>query len=61
VADVRLVDLEVIKRYSLAVRRDTVPAAEVLEALDASRAHVAAVLAAEPAATPPAGAPTEGP
>ena len=40
-ADVRLVDLEVIKRYSLAVRRDTVPADEVLEALDASRAHVA--------------------
>jgi hypothetical protein len=61
VADVRLVDLEVIKRYSLAVRRDTVPAAEILEALDASRAHVAAVMAAEPASTPPAAAPTEGP
>jgi hypothetical protein len=61
VADVRLVDLEVIRRYSLAVRRDTVPAAEVLEALDASRAHVAAVLAAEPAATPPAAPPAEGP
>ena len=60
-ADVRLVDLEIIKRYSLAVRRDTVPADEVLEALDASRAHVAAVLAAEPATTPPTTAPTEGP
>jgi hypothetical protein len=44
VVDVRLVDLEVIKRYSLAVRRDTVPAAELLEALDASRALVAALL-----------------
>jgi hypothetical protein len=47
VVDVRLVDLEVIKRYSLAVRRDAVPAAELLEALDASRAVVAAALAAE--------------
>ena len=45
--DVRLVDLEIIKRYSLAVRRDTVPADELLEALDASRALVAAALAAE--------------
>ena len=44
--DVRLVDLEVIKRYSLAVRRDTVPAAELLEALDASRAAVIAAIAA---------------
>jgi hypothetical protein len=45
--DVRLVDLEVIKRYSLAVRRDTVPAAELLEALDASRDLVQAALAGE--------------
>ena len=44
--DVRLVDLEVIKRYSLAVRRDTVPASELLEALDASRAAVIAAIAA---------------
>ena len=44
--DVRLVDLEVIKRYSLAVRRDTVPATELLAALDASRALVAAVIEA---------------
>ena len=55
--DVRLVDLEVIKRYSLAVRRDTVPAAELLEALDASRALVAAAIAAVEAAT--AGAPED--
>jgi len=46
VAEVRLVDLEVIKRFSLAVRRDTVPAAEALEALDASRALVLAAIAA---------------
>ena len=45
--DVRLVDLEVIKRYSLAVRRDTVPAAELLEALDASRALVVAAISAD--------------
>ena len=56
-ADVRLVDLEVIKRYSLAVRRDTVPAAEVLEALDASRAYVAAILAE----APPLASPVEDP
>jgi len=48
VVDVRLVDLEVIKRYSLAVRRDSAPAAELLEVLDASRAVVAAALAREP-------------
>ncbi len=55
--DVRLVDLEIIKRYSLAVRRDTVPADELLEALDASRALVAAALAAE-ADGPPSPDPT---
>lgn len=42
--DVRLVDLEVIKRYSLAVRRDAVPADELLAALDASRATVLAAM-----------------
>lgn len=42
--DVRLVDLEVIKRYSLAVRRDLVPAEELLAALDASRATVLAAM-----------------
>lgn len=42
--DVRLVDLEVIKRYSLAVRAESAPAEEVLAALDASRAQVLAAL-----------------
>jgi hypothetical protein len=44
VPDVRLVDLDVIKRFSLALRRDTAPAEEILEALDASRAVVLAAL-----------------
>jgi len=35
--EVRLVDLEVITRYSLAVRRDTVDAKELLAALEDSR------------------------
>jgi hypothetical protein len=58
VVDVRLVDLEVIKRYSLAVRRDVVPAAELLAALDASRAFVVAAMGAagETAASGTAGA-----
>jgi hypothetical protein len=43
-ADVRLVDLDVIKRYSLAVRQETAPAEEVLAALDASRAAVKAAM-----------------
>lgn len=43
-ADVRLVDLDVIKRYSLAVRQETAPAEELLAALDASRDYVAALL-----------------
>ena len=47
-ADVRLVDLDVIKRYSLAVRQETAPAEELLAALDASREHVAAILDASP-------------
>ena len=42
--EVRLVDLEVIKRYSLAVRQETAPAEELLEALEASREAVAALL-----------------
>ena len=41
-AEVRLVDLEIIKRYSLAVRREKAPAEELLAALDASRAAVVA-------------------
>ena len=45
-ADVRLVDLDVVKRYSLAVRREMAPAEEVLAALDASREHVLAAIEA---------------
>ena len=40
--DVRLVDLEIIKRYSLAIRQETVPAEELLAVLDASRDAVLA-------------------
>ena len=43
----RLVDLEIIKRYSLAIRQETAPAEEVLAVLDATRAAVAAALAAQ--------------
>lgn len=42
--EVRLVDLEIIKRYSLAIRQETAPAEELLAALDASREAVAALL-----------------
>lgn len=45
--EVRLVDLEVIKRYSLAVRQESAPAADLLAALDASREAVLAVLPPE--------------
>jgi hypothetical protein len=51
VAEVRLVDLDVIKRYSLAVRRDTVPAEELLMALEASVETVRAAIAPEATAT----------
>ena len=50
-AEVRLVDLEVIKRYSLAVRQESAPAEDLLAALDASRDAVLALLG------PPAKAP----
>ena len=46
-ADVRLVDLDVIRRYSLAVRQETAPADELLAVLDASREIVLAALEAE--------------
>ena len=42
--DVKLVDLDVIRRYSLAVRQETAPAEEVLAVLDASREVVLAAL-----------------
>ena len=45
--EVRLVDLEIIKRYSLAIRQETAPAEELLAVLDATREIVAA--AVEPA------------
>ena len=41
----RLVDLDIIRRYSLAVRQETAPAEEVLAVLDASREIVVAALA----------------
>jgi hypothetical protein len=48
--EVRLVDLEVIKRYSLAVRQESAPAEDLLAVLDASRD---AVLAAMGPSAPP--------
>jgi hypothetical protein len=44
VGDVKLVDLDVIRRYSLAIRQETAPAEEVLAVLDASREVVLAAL-----------------
>lgn len=48
--EVRLVDLEVIKRYSLAVRQESAPAEDLLAVLDASREAVLAAMG--PAETP---------
>lgn len=42
--EVRLVDLEVIKRYSLAVRQESAPAEDLLAVLDASRDAVIAAM-----------------
>jgi hypothetical protein len=52
--EVRLVDLEVIKRYSLAVRQESAPAEDLLAVLDASRDAVLAAMgpAAKPARKP---------
>jgi len=44
--DVRLVDLEVIRRYSLAIRQESADAAELLKALTADRARVEKMLKA---------------
>ncbi|MDQ1397794.1 MAG: Histone H1-like nucleoprotein [Acidimicrobiaceae bacterium] len=41
---VRLVDLDVIKRFSLAVRAESAPAADVLAALEASRVAVLEII-----------------
>ncbi len=43
-ADVRLVDLELIKRFSLAVRQENAPAEDVLAAIEADRARVLALV-----------------
>jgi hypothetical protein len=42
--EVRLVDLDVIKRYSLAVRQEWAPADELLASLEATREAVLAAL-----------------
>jgi hypothetical protein len=42
--EVRLVDLEVIKRYSLAVRQESAPAEDLLAALEHSRDAVLAAM-----------------
>ncbi|HLF99932.1 MAG TPA: hypothetical protein VI916_05640 [Acidimicrobiia bacterium] len=44
--DVRLVDLEVIRRYSLAIRQESADAAELLKALTEDRARVEKMLKA---------------
>lgn len=49
--EVRLVDLEVIKRYSLAVRQESAPAEDLLAALDASRDAVLASMKVPVAST----------
>ncbi len=50
--EVPLVDLEVILRYSLAIRQEAAPARELLDVLDASRATVEAALRAAGEAVP---------
>ena len=51
-ADVRLVDLPMIKRYSLAIRQESAPAEEILGFLDASRELVLAAIERATPATP---------
>ncbi|MEW6475939.1 MAG: hypothetical protein AB1679_27090, partial [Actinomycetota bacterium] len=58
-ADVRLVDLEVLKRFSLVLRREFADAEDVLAALDTSRNLVLAALG-RPAGKAPAKAPAKG-
>ena len=53
-ADVNLVDLEVIKRYSLAIRQESAPADEVLAVLELSRDAVLATMAEPRARKAPA-------
>ena len=47
--DVRLVDLDVIKRYSLALRQESAPVEEVLALLEASRQQALAAAGERPA------------
>ena len=42
--DVRLVDLDFVRRYSLALRQEHAPAEELLAALEASREQVLAAM-----------------
>ncbi len=46
-SDVRLVDLDVIKRYSLAVRQESAPAEELLAVLETTRRQVLAAVGPE--------------
>ena len=50
--DVRLVDLDLIKRYSLAVRQESAPADELLAVLDATREQVVAAMMAAGTSAP---------
>src|SRR5882757_8099334 len=59
-ADVRLVDLEVLKRFSLVLRREFADAEDVLAALDTSRGLVLAALGRPGAAKAPARPPLKG-
>ena len=52
-AEVRLVDLEVIKRYSLAVRQESAPAEDLLAALEHSRDAVLAAMTPTKTTTKP--------
>src|SRR3954449_6159362 len=61
VADVRLVDLEVLKRFSLVLRREFADAEDVLAALDTSRSLVLAALGRAAPAKAPAKAPARPP
>src|SRR5581483_820515 len=60
VADVRLVDLEVLKRFSLVLRREYADAEDVLAALDTSRGLVLAALGRPDPGPAPTKAPARG-
>jgi len=52
VAEVRLVDLEVIKRFSFAVRQGSAAVEDVLAGLDADRDQLVAMLRRERRSSP---------